>query len=67
MANINLSDYYNKIEIGDTDNGLPTLSLNTYKNGIGTLPTYRYNIEYLNTQFELKATSLNTYTKKRDR
>ena len=59
-----LNSYYTKIEVGDIDNGLSTLILDTYNtNEIYTFVTYYYNIEYLNTQFDLKATSFNTYTK----
>ena len=64
IADINLSDYYNKTEIYDTDNELPTLILNTYsKHEIDTFFTDYYNTEYLNTQLGLKANGLNTYTK----
>ena len=64
IANINISDYYNKAEIYDTDNELSTLILNTYNNNeLYTFLTDYYNIEYLNIQFDLKVNGLNTYTK----
>ena len=64
FSNIDLSNYYNKIEIDDLDNELSTLILNTYdKSEIDTFLTNYYNIGYLNTQFDLKANVLNTYTK----
>ena len=67
MANIVLNDCYNKAEIHDTDNGLPTLILNTYtKHEIYTFLTDYYNIEYFNIQFDLKANVLNTYTSEVD-
>ena len=57
IANISISDYYNKTEIDDIGNELTTFILNN------TCFTDSYNIEYMNTQFGLKANSLNTYTK----
>ena len=55
---------YNKTDIGDIDNELSTLILNTYnEHEIGAFFTYYHNIEYLNTQLDLNANGLNTYTK----
>ena len=67
-SNLDLNNQYTKTEIDDLDNELPTLMLNTYnKSEIGTFLIDYYDIEYLNTQFGLKADSLNTYTRKRCR
>ena len=64
IATISLSDYYNKAEIDDIDNELSALVLNTYnKSGTYTFRTDYYNIEHINTQFDLKANCVNTYTK----
>ena len=61
---MNLSDYYNKTEIKHIDNELSALIVNTCNKHekVSSLTDY-YNIEYLNTRFELKANGLNTYTK----
>ena len=54
FPNTDLSNYYTKTEIGDVDNELPTLILNTYnKSEIDTRFTDYYNIEYLNIKFGL--------------
>ena len=64
IANTNQSDYYNETEIDDIDNELSPLFLNTYNNNeIYIFLTDYYNIEHINTQLDLKANSLNTYTK----
>ena len=63
-SQIDLSNYYTKTEIDDLGNGLSTLILNTNnKRKTDILLTGYYNIGYLNTQFGLKANSLNTYAK----
>ena len=63
VSTIDSSKYYTKTEIDGLDNELSTSIVNTYtKREIGTCLTYYYNIGYLNTQFDLKANGLNTYT-----
>ena len=63
FENICLINYYSKTEIDDTDNELSTLILNFYIQAeIDTFLTDYYNTEYINTRFDVKATSLNTYT-----
>ena len=64
LPNIDLSNYHTKTETDDLDNELPTSILDTYsKSEIDTFLTDYYNVGYLNTQFDLKANSSNTYTK----
>ena len=59
---ISISSYYNNTKIDDIDNKLSTLILNTYnKHDKYTCFTDYYNIEYMYTQFDSKANSLNTY------
>ena len=63
IANVNIRNYYNKTELGDIDDELSTLILNTYNTyGISTCFTYYVNIGCVNTQFDLRANKLNTYT-----
>ena len=39
IADVSVSNFYNKVEIDDIDNGLPTFILNTCsKHGIDTFP-----------------------------
>ena len=46
FSNLDLSNYYTKTEIDDSDNELSTLTLNTYnKSEIDTCLTCYYNIE----------------------
>ena len=64
IANMILSDNYNKTEIDGLDDDLSTLISNTNnKHQIDTFLTDYYDIEYLNTHLDLDATGLNTYTK----
>ena len=68
FSNIDLNNYYTKTEIDDLDNDLSTLILNTYNNSeTDTCLTNYYNMESINTQFDLNATGSNTYTKQRGR
>ena len=60
--NIDLSNYYSKIEVDDIDNELPTLISNTYtKTRIGTLlytnyPSLTFIIENFSSKTEIDST-----------